>query len=253
MHVEMVDSPIRGEDPLDYLPASRTIKFEKGQTIYDTDEPSDELYLVVSGRVKLAKFAENRPAAVDICLPNELFGESALADENHGSEQAVALEDTQAMSWPIAEIENLILRRPRLGLALLQVVTKRNLELARQLGSFSRENIPRRLVRALLRFCDRMGVLQADGSVSMEPVTHELLAQCIGTSREIVTHHMTRFRRKGYLTYSRRSLVCRRELLEEWLAADKSRVAGVAAEYSDVDLSVVSHRHETVAAMMIPA
>jgi CRP-like cAMP-binding protein len=35
------------------------------------------------------------------------------------------------------------------------------------------------------------------------PITHELLAKYVGTSREIVTQHMSQLRRKGLLDYSR--------------------------------------------------
>jgi CRP-like cAMP-binding protein len=54
----------------------------------------------------------------------------------------------------------------------------------------------------------------------MAPFTHELLAQCVGTSREIVTHYMNRFRKEGYLQYSRRGIVLYRDALGEWLRRD---------------------------------
>jgi CRP-like cAMP-binding protein len=51
----------------------------------------------------------------------------------------------------------------------------------------------------------------------MAPLTHELLAQYVGTSREIVTHYMNQFRKEGYLQYSRRGIVLDRHALGEWL------------------------------------
>jgi CRP-like cAMP-binding protein len=42
-------------------------------------------------------------------------------------------------------------------------------------------------------------------------LTHELLAQYVGTSLEIVTHYMTQFRRQGYLRYSRQGITIYRE------------------------------------------
>jgi CRP-like cAMP-binding protein len=79
------------------------------------------------------------------------------------------------------------------------------------------DNIARRLARSLLRFSDRLGTLDADGSVRMSPFTHELLSQYVGTSREIVTHYMNQFRKKGYLRYSRKGITLHREALRGWL------------------------------------
>ena len=42
-----------------------------------------------------------------------------------------------------------------------------------------------------------------DGSILVPPVTHQLLSEYVGTSREIVTSHMNHFRNEGLLRYSR--------------------------------------------------
>jgi CRP/FNR family transcriptional regulator, cyclic AMP receptor protein len=73
-------------------------------------------------------------------------------------------------------------------------------------------------VRTLIRFSERLGQTNEDGSVQMIPFTHKLLAQYVGTSREVITLFMNRFRREGYLNYSRRGdIVIRRDALAAWL------------------------------------
>jgi CRP-like cAMP-binding protein len=59
-------------------------------------------------------------------------------------------------------------------------------------------------VHTLLLFGERFGNNGHDGSTELPHLTHKLLSDCIGTSREVVTAQMNRLRRKGYLTYSRR-------------------------------------------------
>jgi CRP/FNR family transcriptional regulator, cyclic AMP receptor protein len=50
------------------------------------------------------------------------------------------------------------------------------------------------------------------------PLTHEMLSQYVGTSREIITHHMTQFRRLGYLRYSRKEVVIYPDaMMQSWL------------------------------------
>jgi CRP-like cAMP-binding protein len=56
----------------------------------------------------------------------------------------------------------------------------------------------------LLRLGERFGEDKAGSAkLRLMPITHELLAKYVGTSREIVTQHMSQLRRKGVLDYSR--------------------------------------------------
>jgi len=109
------------------------------------------------------------------------------------------------------------MKRPRLAVALLQILTQRTLDFTHRIEGFSVDNIARRLARSLLRFSERLGTVETDGSVRMSPFTHELLSQYVGTSREIVTHYMNQFRKQGYLRYSRKGITLHREALRGWL------------------------------------
>ena len=206
------------EDPLAFLPRSSVVEYLKGQTIYNQQQPSLAVYLVIAGRVKVSRLAgDGRQVVVDIYRPDDLFGESALLDAPPRSDQAVALEDTRLMSWTSAEIEAAIAKRPRLAMALLQILVQRSGDFSRRVESLSVDNIARRLARSLLRFSERLGTASQDGTVSMAPFTHELLAQYVGTSREIVTHYMSQFRRDGLLRYSRSGIAVNRPAMTAWL------------------------------------
>src|SRR6185437_2456214 len=111
----------------------------------------------------------------------------------------------------------IIMKRPRLAVALLQILVQRTVDFTHRIESFSLDNIARRLARSLIRFSERLGTAETDGSVRMAPFTHELLSQYVGTSREIVTHYMNQFRRQGYLRYSRKGIVLYREALTDHL------------------------------------
>jgi len=206
------------EDPLAHLPCSTIVEYRKGQTIYGQDQPSTSIYLVIDGKVKICRLADDgRQVVVDIYQPDEFFGESAFVGESQRSEMAVALENTKLMIWTIREIEEIATRRPRLAIALLQLLVQRSMDFGSRIESFSVDNIARRLARALIRFSERLGQETEDGSVQMIPFTHELLSQYVGTSREIVTHYMNQFRRQGYLRYSRKGILLHRPAMKDWL------------------------------------
>jgi len=206
------------EDPLAHLPCSTIAEYKKGQNIYSQDQPSTSLYLVIEGKVKVSRMAEDgHQVVVDIYQTDEFFGESALLNLPHRAESATALDGTKLMTWTAAEIEDIVGKRPRLAVALLQILVQRTIDFGQRIESFSVDNIARRLARSLIRFSERLGTVEADGATHMAPFTHELLSQYVGTSREIVTHYMNQFRREGYLRYSRKGITLYRDAFREWL------------------------------------
>jgi CRP/FNR family transcriptional regulator len=206
------------EDPLAHLPCSSIVEYRKGEIIYNQDQASTTIFLVIQGKVKVSRLAaDGHQVVVDIYQPDEFFGESAFLNLPHRAEQASALEEARLMAWAAAEIEDIVMKRPRLAVALLQILTQRTLDFTHRIEGFSVDNIARRLARSLLRFSERLGTVETDGSVRMSPFTHELLSQYVGTSREIVTHYMNQFRKQGYLRYSRKGITLHREALRGWL------------------------------------
>jgi CRP/FNR family transcriptional regulator, cyclic AMP receptor protein len=208
------------EDPLAHLPCSSIVEYKKGQMIYSQDQPSTNIFLVIDGKVKVCRLADDGHQVVsDIYQADEFFGESAFLGLPHRNEQATALENTKLMTWSANEIEEIIMKRPKLAIALLQILVQRSIEFGQRIESLSVDNIARRLARTLIRFSERLGSPEEDGSVRMVPFTHELLSQYVGTSREIVTHYMNQFRRQGYIRYSRKGILLYRDAFNDWLRA----------------------------------
>jgi CRP-like cAMP-binding protein len=178
------------------------------------------MYLVVAGKVGIFQMVEDgSEVLLEIVGPEELFGESAFVDVARRSERAAAIEKTKLMTWAISDMEDLVTKRPRLAVALLQILAQRNAEFTWRIESFATDTIERRLARSLLRFSERLGSLEDDGSVRMMPFTHKMLSGYVGTTREVVTLHMNRFRKQGYVSYSRFGISLYRESLRTVLAA----------------------------------
>ncbi len=171
----------------------------------------------MEGKVKVCRSADDkREIVIEIYRTEEFFGESALLRLPRRGEHAIALEPTKLMSWTNTKVEELLEKRPRLAVALLQIVIQRELDLTNRIASFVVDKTSRRLARSLIWLSDRLGRPQADG-VRMGPLTQKLLSQYISTSREAVSFLMNEFRRYGYLDYSGREITLSREALMEWL------------------------------------
>jgi CRP-like cAMP-binding protein len=205
------------EDPLAHLPRSTIVEYKKKRLIYNQDIPSTGIYLIIDGKVKVCRLSGRNEVVVDIYRPSDFFGESALLGLPHHAEQATALENTRVMTWTAAQIEDIVARQPRLAVAFWQILVQRMRDFGERIESFSLDNVAHRLARSLIRLADRLGTPNEDGSVQMAALSHELLSQYVGTSREIVTHYMIHFRRQGYLRYSRKGITLYRDALKEWL------------------------------------
>jgi CRP/FNR family cyclic AMP-dependent transcriptional regulator len=209
---------IAREDPLCHLPCGKLLEFRKAQTIYGAETAPEMLYLILEGKVKVLRLQyERNPVLVDIYQTDDFFGEAAFLRRAAHAEAAVAIENSRVMAWSILEIESILVRRPMLGIALMQLFVKRSMDFGGRIESLSVDSIPRRLARSLIHLSERLGHEAPDGSTEMIPITHELLSQYVGTSREIITQHMNRFRRMGYLRYSRRGILLDRSAWEAWL------------------------------------
>jgi CRP/FNR family cyclic AMP-dependent transcriptional regulator len=208
------------EDILALLPVSTVVEYPKGKIIYGPDKPSASIYLLAAGTVRLSHIADDGyEVIVDLIRPDEVFGESAFLNLARSSERATAHENTKVMVWSVSAIEDLITKRPRLAVSLLQICAQRSADLAQRIESLAIGNIERRLSRSLIRLAQRLGAPAEDGSVRMIPMTHQLLSQHIGTSRELVSSHMNRFRKKGYLDYTRQQIVLYPSAFANWTNA----------------------------------
>jgi len=195
------------EDPLTYLPRKAVQEFPKRRVIYSREQPSESLYVVILGRVKITSVADEGFETIGRIISTEgLFGEAALVGNAGRSESAVALDNVTLMAWTRQDIESQIEREPRLGIALAQYLVRQCIELQDRIESMAAHKTPERVMLSLVQLATSLGTAMPDGSTRIGSLTHHTIADYVGTSREIVTFQMNRLRRLGLLRYSRKSI-----------------------------------------------
>jgi CRP/FNR family cyclic AMP-dependent transcriptional regulator len=205
------------EDALQYLTRKPIQEFSKRQVIYDFQQRSDRLFLVLGGMVKIARISnEGSDVVARFTVPDSFFGESVLVGERWHAESAVALSHVTAMSWTADEIEAQVERQPRLGLALSQYLTRHCLELQDRIANTATYKTPERVMLALVQLAG-LGATMPDGSRRLNSLTHRTIAEYVGTSREIVTTELNRLRRLGMLRYTRTHIDIYAEAIQDAL------------------------------------
>lgn len=217
---EASEASVWEDDPLLLLPRRHPQDFHKEQIIYAPEDPADGIFLVVRGGVKLSRIAESgREIVIDFLGADEFFGESAMQRRGTRGESAVAIGDAAVMEWSLDELSGIMLRAPELGAALLRAMARRTSRMHARIESMAADPIAHRVVKALLRLGEEFGEPGPGPSVHVMPITHDLLAKYVGTSREIVTQNMSELRRKGLVQYSRSGLDFDPSALRNQLAA----------------------------------
>jgi CRP-like cAMP-binding protein len=236
-------SPVRipaVEDPLAYLPQKRVEEYAKQQIIYSPGTPCHRLYLVTSGRVTVSGVTgEGQQAVTRILGQGGLFGESALVVPGDRQELAVALDKTGLMSWTRDEVDAQIERDPRLGLAMAQYLARECVRLNVRIESMVIHKTPERVMLALIDLANSLGTPKEDGAMRMPHLTHQTIAQYVGTSREIVTFQMTRLRKLKLLKYNRSFADVYTGAMAEMLRAQGVTVSRAGGLASTADQTIV--------------
>ncbi len=203
----LLETNVWDEDPLMLLPRKHPQNFKKEQIIYTPEDDADSIFLVVHGAVKLSRISESgREIVLDFLGADEFFGESAMRRQGTRGESAVAIYDVAVMEWQLGDLSRIMMRVPKLGGALLRVMADKISRTHARIENMAIDPIAQRLIKVLIRLGEEFGEPGPGTSVHVMPITHELLAKYVGTSREIVTQYMSQLRRKYLVQYDRSGL-----------------------------------------------
>ncbi len=219
-------------DALNYLPSTRILEYPRRCAIYEPTRAPSRLYLVLSGRVKIFCTADSgAQTLLRVVGAEEFFGESSLIPREQAvRESAVAMEPAQAMSWTADEVQERIEKEPRLALALAEYFGQHNLLLRERITTIANYKTGPRVTLALVQLARTNGANTPTGATRLTGLTHQAIADYVGTSREIVTSEMNRLRRLGYLTYSRLYTDIYVSALSEWMRQQGTRVYAGSAD-----------------------
>jgi CRP/FNR family transcriptional regulator, cyclic AMP receptor protein len=177
--------------------------YREKQNIYTQGEPAYTLFYIQEGGVRLSSRAKHRPSAVTAILGvGDLFGELCLAGYPLRVSTAVALTASSIRTVQKKAMLQMLRKKNKASNAmvayLLSSIHKYKEHVA-ELLTFSAEQ---RLARVLLRLAhlDKRGPLVAH----LPKLSHQVLADMVGTTRPRINLFMNRFRRRGFVSYNGR-------------------------------------------------
>jgi len=189
-----------------------SFRVERGEMIYQPGNPSDSVYVVEEGRVKLAYLDESGKKLTLVILDSgEIFGEMCLVGETHRRHLATAIEDALIRRISRMDFTEVIDADILCLQLLLEHFAHRVREFEEALEDLAFKDIQARLSRQLLKLSDEYGVKTEEGILIGFQITHKELADMIGSARENTTLALNRFEREGILDKSRYRIVIKNE------------------------------------------
>lgn len=167
--------------------APHTIK--KGTIIFNTNDPLERLYYIVKGFVKLYQLSEEgKDTTVYLLGTNNIIGVRALTSQDKlARHNAEALTDISVLTISHKEYFDALVNHPQYCVDLLHVFIDRLNYTERKLESFIYADTTARVANFLSDCAQRFGIKK--GSIIEVPLelTHQRIAEFVGSFRETVT------------------------------------------------------------------
>lgn len=185
--------------------------YSKDEFIYFPEDPSRDIYMIASGRVKVGTYLSDGKEIVNsILTKGEIFGELALAGETRRTDFAQVMDNnTRVCPMTIADLKELMRDNQELSLKIFKVMGFRLRKMERRIESLVFKDARTRIVEFLKEMAEEKGQKVGFEMMIKSHLTHKDIASLTGTSRQTVTTVMNELREDNIINFDRRKILIR--------------------------------------------
>ncbi|NOZ75118.1 MAG: Crp/Fnr family transcriptional regulator [FCB group bacterium] len=179
----------------------------KKEIIYFPEEPSDTIYFLKEGKIKISRVTEDgRSMTLQLLGPGEIFGESALLGQDIHENIAEVVEDALICSINRDMFQELLASNPALTLTLSinKFIGFRLRKIESHIEDLVFKNARERIESFLKRYVKTFGKKMIDGWRVRPFLTHQEIAELTATARQTVNTILNELVQQKKITYSRR-------------------------------------------------
>jgi CRP/FNR family cyclic AMP-dependent transcriptional regulator len=202
--------PLFASFPEDQLRVLATMVMRKSaprsNTIMAGGDPTDSLYIVLSGRLKvMMSDSDGKEVILSILGPGEFFGEMGLIDEEPRSASVVTIEPCELLQLAKRDFNKCLAENFEMAMAVMRGLVRRLREADRKIGSLALLDVYGRVARLLLDMAETV-----DGEkLVTKRLPKQDIAKMIGASREMVSRVMKDLQMGGYIEMRGSTIVLR--------------------------------------------
>ncbi|KUP23530.1 Crp/Fnr family transcriptional regulator [Paenibacillus sp. DMB5] len=176
-------------------------KYAKGQALILEEQPTDTLFIIQQGQVKLSKMTpQGKEQILHVLSSGEFFGElNILSSEELSNFSAYALTETAICMLTRTDMEQLMAENPDITIKLLKTVAKRLAHTENLAQSLATKDPEIRIAHMILELGDKYGKPRGGGLAIKLPLSREELASYVGVTRETISRKFARFEDLGLI------------------------------------------------------
>ncbi len=186
-----------------------TETFERGKTIFFPGDPAERVYFLLKGAVKLSRVYEaGEEITVALLRDNSVYGVLSLFT-GHKSDRfyhAVAFTSVELLSAPIDQVEQALRENSELSTLMLRGLSSRILQTEMMIETLAHRDMGSRLVSFLLILCRDFGVPTAEGIMVDLKLSHQAIAEAIGSTRVTVTRLLGDLRQEKMISINKKRI-----------------------------------------------
>ncbi|MGG1517818.1 Crp/Fnr family transcriptional regulator [Paenibacillus oryzisoli] len=192
--------------------------FRKKAIVFSEGSEKEAVYFIQSGLVKTYKTDENgHQQIVSILKTGDMFPHTGLFHAACYPATAETIVPTILLAMPIRPFESLLSSTPSIAVKILRVMSQKMIELQEKIQELTGQDVQNRGQLFLLKLAETNGRMK-NGRLRIEiPMTHQDIANAIGTTRETVNRMLNQLRKDGIVETDRMGFVVHDlEALRHW-------------------------------------
>jgi CRP/FNR family transcriptional regulator, cyclic AMP receptor protein len=173
----------------------------QNEVIFAQGDDADAVFYIRKGKVKVSVISkQGKEAVVALLGPDAFVGEGCLNGQTTRLATASAMTECETMRVEKTEMQRVLKDEPAFSQMFVSHILARNARVEEDLVDQLFNSTEKRLARLLLLLANFGKEGRAEPILAK--ISHETLAEMIGTTRSRVSYFMNKFRQKGFIDYN---------------------------------------------------
>ena len=193
-------------------------QFRKKTIIFTEGSEKEAVFFIQDGLVKAFKTdEEGHEQIVSLLQTGDMFPHTGFFDQTPYPATTEAIVDTHVVAVPVLAFEQLIMAMPSIAIKLINVMGAKIRELQQKLQQLTAHDANDRFFTLLMQLAEKHGETRGSRIYIELPVTHQELANLIGTSRETVNRLLNLLKKQRVIETRRSEIVILdKDALQRW-------------------------------------
>jgi CRP-like cAMP-binding protein len=186
-------------------------EISKSQPIYFAHDPSNSIFFLKKGRVKLTRTsADGKQLTIALINPGEVFGEMSFIDAGKRTDYAIALDNCLICAINKQDFKDFVEKNPGLNLKITKLIGFRLRKFSERIEDLVFKDASQRVVSFLLSLAKDQGKVVGEEIFVKPFLTHQDIAEITACSRQTVNSILTDLREQEVINFDRKKLIIKK-------------------------------------------